>query len=80
MVAMSGGLIWMDSARLARPSSSVVFPGCPDSIVPSEFSLPSPSSLLSVDGAGVLGAKGGCPSMAPTFPDVCTLSSNMLQR
>ena len=81
IVAISGGLMWMDSARLARPSSSVVFPGCPDSIVSSDRSLPcsSSSSRLSVDGAGVLGARGTCPSIAPTFPDVCTSSSNMLQ-
>jgi len=72
----------MDSARLARPSSSVVFPGYPDSMVSSEGSLPhsSSSSRLSVEGAGVLGVGGICPSIAPTFPDVCTSSSNMSQQ
>ncbi len=69
----------MDSARLASPSSSVVFPGCPDSMVSSNCSLPC-SSQLSVEGAGVLGVGGSCPSIAPTFLDVCTSSSNMSQR
>ncbi len=45
--------MWIDSARLASLSSSVVFPGAPDSTVLLEFSLPSSSS--SVEGAGVLG-------------------------
>src|SRR6266702_58719 len=53
IVVMAGGLIWMDSAKSANLSSSVVFPGAPDSMVLSEHSLPSSSS--SVDGAGVLG-------------------------
>src|SRR6266702_3644872 len=81
IVAILGRLIWMDSAKLARPSSSVVFLGCPDSIVFSDCSLPwsSSSSRLSVDGAGVLGVKRGCPSIAPMFPDVCISSSNILQ-
>ena len=79
IVAISGGLIWMDSARVARPSSSVVSPGCPDLTVLSDCSLPC-SSQLSVDGAGVLGTMGGCPSIAPMFPDVCTSSSNISQR
>ncbi len=79
MVAISGGLIWIDSARLARPSS-VVFPGCPDSIVSPDCSLSCSSSRLSVDGAGVLGAREGCLSIAPMFPNVCTLSSNISQR
>ena len=43
----------MDSARSANLSSSVVFPGAPNSTVLSECSLPSSSS--SVDGAGVHG-------------------------
>ena len=53
IVVMTGGLMWMDSAKSANLSSSVVFPGAPDSIVLSERSLPLSSS--SVDGAGVLG-------------------------
>src|SRR6266702_2124778 len=77
IVAMVG-LMWIDSAKLASPSSSVVFPSTPDSIVLSDHSLPSSSS--SVDGAGVLGARGGCPSIGPTCPAVCTLSSKMSQR
>ncbi len=71
--------MWMDSAKLVRFSSSVVFLGCPDSIMLSDCSL-SCSSQLSVDGAGVLGAGGGCLSIAPTFLAVCTSSSNMSQR
>ena len=66
----------MDSASLAKCSSSVVFPGIPDSTVFSELSLPL-SSLSSVDGAGVLGVGIGCPSIGSTCPAVCTLSSNM---
>src|SRR6266702_4126075 len=65
----------MDSASSASRSSSVVFPGAPDSMVLSERSLPSSSS--SVDGAGVLGVGGGCPSMGPTCPAVFTSSSKM---
>jgi len=67
----------MDSAKLASPSSSVVFPGAPVSAVPSEFSLSLPPSLLSVDGAGVLGLGVGSPSISPTCPAVRTLSSKM---
>ena len=69
----------MDSARSANQSSSIVFPSAPDLIVFSEPSLLSSSSLLSVEGAGVLGIAGGCPSIGPTFPAVCTLSSEMSQ-
>ncbi len=75
IVAMIGGLIRMDSARSASCSSSVVFPGTPDSTVLSEFSLPSSSS--SVEGAGVLGVRVGCLSIGPTCPAVWTLSSNI---
>ncbi len=77
IVVMAGRLIWIDSARLANPSSSVVFLGAPDSTVLLERSLPSSSS--SVDGVGFLGAQGGCPSIGPTCPAICTLSSKISQ-
>src|SRR6266702_1143002 len=77
IVVMAGGLIWIDSANLANLSSLVVFPGAPDSMVLLERSLPSSSS--SVDGAGVLGVRGGCPSIGPTCPAVCTSSSKISQ-
>src|SRR6266702_4315316 len=81
IVAIAGEWIWMDSAKFASSSSSPVSPGCPDSMVSSDPSLPCSSpSRLSVEGAGVLGVGGTCPSMAPTFPVVCTSSSNMSQR
>ena len=51
----------MDSARSANPSSSIVFPGTPDSMVFSKRSLPL--SLSSVDGAGVLGICDSCLSI-----------------
>ena len=72
--------MWMDSARSASHSSSVVFPGAPDLIVSSEPS--SLSSLLLVEGAGVHGARGGstgdgCPSICPCVAVVCTSSSKI---
>jgi len=79
-VAIAGGLMWIDSARLASLSSSVVFPGAPDSIVFLEPSLPLSSSSSSVDGAGVLGVGVGCLSIGPTCPAVHTSSSNMSHR
>ncbi len=68
----------MDSAKSASLSSSVVFLGAPDSIIFLKCLLPS--SLSSVDGAGVLGVWGGCSSMGPTCPVVCTLSLNISQQ
>ncbi len=70
----------MDSAKLASPSSSVVFPGVPVSAVPSEFSLSLSPSSSSVDGAGVLGLGVGSPSISLTCPAVRTLSSKMSHR
>src|SRR6266702_1887210 len=83
IITMIGGLMWMGSASSTSLSSSVVFPGAPDLMVFLEFSLAalsSSSSLLSVEGARVLGFKGGCLSIGPTFPAVCTSSSNISQQ
>ncbi len=71
VIISTGGLMWMDSAKSASLSSSVVFPGASDSIVPSEPSLSLSPSLLSVEGAGVYGAWGSCPSICPWFLAVC---------
>ncbi len=75
VIVAIGGLIWIDSARLASPSSSVVFPGAPDSMVGFVCSLPA-SSSSSVDGVGVLGGS----SSGPTCPAVHTSSSKMSHR
>ncbi len=56
IIVMTGGLIWIDSASSTSLSSSIVFPGAPNSMVCLEPSLCCCSSWLSaVEGAGVLG-------------------------
>jgi len=72
--------MWIDSAKLASPSSLVVFPGTPVSAVFSEFALSLSSSSSSVDGAGVRGVGTCCPSICPTCPAVHTSSSKMSHR
>ncbi len=78
IVAITGGLMWMDLASSTSLSSSMVFPGAPDSIVFLESLLHASSSWLSaVEGARVLGIAGGCPLIGPLFPAVYTSSLKM---